>query len=301
MEEQKKKSSWKIWVYMSPIYIALGLMLYRWNAKINSSDVGLSKEEYNAFNASEGEIKKHSDDGYNPGLNDSGYTVRYRSGDGDETAGQTGDARNRQSAVQAGKAEDERQAQERGKSQRTEAAGNTQGHVKSANQSALESNDTRAKEAMGLGNQKGYLSYAVGKVMNNPKAVGALLNNQYIVNGFMSRGTVKAATASPQGLANYLSGSGPANFMNNPVVKAAMNNPAIVSAVASSGMVSAMLNTPAAQALMKDPQALGDLINNNPQLLTLAMQNPQTLSLLMSNPEVSGMIGKFDTSKVRKF
>ena len=64
---------------------------------------------------------------------------------------------------------------------------------------------------------------------------------------------------------------------------------------------SAMLNTPAAMALMNDPQALGDLINNNPQLVALAMQNPQTLTMLMSNPEVSGLVGKFDTSKIKKF
>ena len=30
--------------------------------------------------------------------------------------------------------------------------------------------------------------------MNNPKAVSALLNNKYVVAGFMSRDSVKAAT-----------------------------------------------------------------------------------------------------------
>ncbi|MDD2806781.1 MAG: hypothetical protein PHV33_14610, partial [Elusimicrobiales bacterium] len=118
--EERKRSGWKIWVYMSPIYIVLGVMLYRWNAKINSSDVGLSKEEYNAFNASEGEIKKHNDDGYNPGLNDSGYTVRYRSGDEDESSGRAGGGQDRQPAGRAGRAEDGRQAQEKGRNQGTE-------------------------------------------------------------------------------------------------------------------------------------------------------------------------------------
>ena len=297
--EERKKSGWKIWVYMSPVYIVLGLMLYRWNAKINSSDVGLSKEEYNAFNASEGEIKKAKAANYDPNLNDSGYTLRYRRGDDEEPAAQAEETRSRQAADKSWEAE--RKAREKAQNPGTEEAGNTQGHARSANQSALESNDTKAKEAMGMGKKEGYLSYAVGKVMNSPKAVGALMNNQYIVNGFMSRGTVKAATASPQALANYLGGSGPSNFLNNPVVKAALNNPAIVSAVASSGMVSAMLNSPAAQALMSDPEALGNLINNNPQLMTLAMQNPQTLNMLLTNPDVSGLVGKFDTSKVRKF
>lgn len=294
MEEEKKKSGWKIWVYMSPIYIVLGMMLYKWTVKVNSSDVGLSKEEYSAFNTSEGEIKKHKNADYDPGLSDSGYSVRYRSGKG-EAGSLPGDGPSRQAVEQAEKAA----AEQKAKDQKAAAAG--QGANRLANQSALESSDTRAKEQMGLGNQKGYLSYAVGKAMNNPKAVAALLNNKYVVNGFMSRDTVKNATGSAQGLANYLKSNGPMNFMNNPVVKAALNNPAVVSAVASSGIVSAMLSSPAAMALMNDPKALADLVNSNPQLMELAMQNPQTLSMLMTNPDVSGIVGKFDTSGVKKY
>ena len=294
MEEEKKKSGWKIWLYLTPVYIILAIPLIKWTARINSSDVGLSKEDYSAFNASEGEIKKRQDNGYNPNLTDGGYNVRYRSGNA-EAGKLKGDGPSQEAVAQAKKAAAAREEQDR----KTEEAGQRQ--AKTGNQSALESNDTKAKEQMAAGNQKGYLSYAIGKTMNNPKAVGALLNNKYVVNGFMSRGSVKAATSSPEGLANFLKGSGPSNFMNNPAVKAALNNPAIVSAVASSGIVAAMLNTPAAQALMKNPEAVGDLINNNPQLMALAMQNPQTLNMLMSNPEVSGLVGKFDTSKIKKY
>ncbi len=286
MEEGKKGAGWKIWVYMIPVYIVLGILLYKWTVKINSSDVGLSKEEYNAFNASEGEIKKRQNADYDPNLTDSGYNVRYRSGK-EEESGLPGNAPGTQAAAQAVKAAAEKKAQ----GQKTGTSGQG-GNGKSANQLALESNETRAKEAMGMGNKVGYLSYAVGKVMNNPKAVAALLNNKYVVNGFMSRGTVKAATASPEGLANYLKGGGPANFMNNPMVKAAMNNPAIVGAVASSGIVAAMLNTPAAQALMKDPQALSDLAANNPQLMAALMSNPNMMSALMSNPGTAAMLGQ---------
>ena len=285
MGEERKKSSWKTWVCLSPVYIILAVLLVRWTARINSSDVDLSKEEYTAFNAPEGEIKKYRNADYNPDLNDSGYSVRYRSG-GAESGSLPGDGPDRQAVAQAEKAAAARKAQYK----KTEAAG--QGKGRSANQIALESNDTRAREQMGLGNQKGYLSYAVGKIMNNPKAVGALLNNKHVVNGFMSRGTVKAATASPQGLANYLKSDGPANFINNPVVKAALNNPAIISAVASSGIVGAMLNTPAAMALMNDPKALGDLINSNPELMV-------TLNMLMSNPEAAGLMGKFNISGIK--
>jgi hypothetical protein len=292
MEGENKKSAWKIWVYLTPLYILVGIPLVKWTMKINSGDVAMSKEEYGAFNSAEGEIKK-STTGYNPDLNDLGYTVRYRSGkEGPEP----------DSSPRSGGSRDEGKAGT-GSGQQA-AAGKTgqqsgQSRFASGSQAALDSDQTKAKEQMGFGMQKGYLSYAVGKAMNNPKAVGALLNNSFVVNGFMSRGTVKNATGSAQGLADYLKGSGPSNFLNNPIVQAAMNNPAIVSAVASSGMVSAMLNTPAAQELMKDPQALADLVTNNPQLVQLAMQNPQTMTMLMSNPAVSGIVGKFDTSKIK--
>ena len=281
MDGEQKKSGWKIWVYLTPVYVILAIPLIKWTIKVNSSDVNLSKDEYSAFNAQEGSIKKSTSD-YNPELDDNGYSVRYRSGKGGNEGAEEDAARRRAEAEEQKK---------------TAEAGQVQGRT--ANQAALESDDTKVKEAMGMGQQKGYLSYAIGKVMNSPKAVGALLNNKYVVSGFMSRGTVKAATASPEGLANYLKGDGPMNFLNNPMVKAAMNNPAIVSAVASSAIVSEMLNTPAAMALMNDPQALANLVSNNPQLVALAMQNPQTLSMLMGNPQVSGIVGKFDTSKIK--
>ena len=293
MDGEHKKSGWKIWVYLTPLYILAAIPLVKWTQKVNSSDVNMSKEEYGAFNSAEGEIKKNTT-GYNPDLNDIGYTVRYRSAkDGDEPMNAAGGGEGGGQAGTAGN----------GAKQGAGAAKTDQkqqpSRFASGNQAALESDQTKIKEQMGIGQQKGYLSYAVGKALNNPKVVGALLSNQYVVNGFMSRGTVKAATGSAQGLANYLKSGGPANFINNPVVKAALNNPAIVSAVASSGMVSAMLNTPAANALMNDPQALGDLVNSNPELLQLAMQNPQTLTMLMGNPAVSGIVNKFDTSKIK--
>lgn len=290
--EGENKKSWKIWVYLTPVYILLAIPLVKWTQKINSSDVKLDKDEYSAFNAEEGEIKKApGDPDYDPNLHDGTFSVRYRAG-GDAATEEERRMEERTEAKRRAVAE-EKAAQERARGDQG------QYRQRTGNQAALESADTNAKTQMGLGAQKGYLTYAVGKVANNPKAVGALMNNKYVVNGFMSRGTVKAATASPEALANYLKGSGPANFLNNPVVKAAMNNPAIVSAFASSAMVSAFLETPAAKGLMNNPDALAAMVKDNPQLVNLAMQNPQTMTMLMSNPDVSGIVNKFDTSKIK--
>jgi hypothetical protein len=292
MEGEQKRAAWKIWVYLTPVYVLLAIPLVKWTQRINSSDVKLDKDEYNAFNAQDGEIKKTpGDPDYDPGLNDSGYSVRYRSG------GAAADEERR--VEERTEAKRREVAEEKAADERRQAAAQGEYRARTGGQAALESADTNNKTQMSVGAQKGYLTTAVGKVMNNPKAVGALLNNKYVVGGFMSRGTVKAATASPEALANYLKGPGPMNFLNNPVVKAAMNNPAIVSAVAGSAMVSAFLETPAAKGLMNNPDALAAMVQNNPQLVNLAMQNPQTMTMLMANPDVSGIVNKFDTSKIK--
>ncbi|MDA8132405.1 MAG: hypothetical protein M0011_12960 [Elusimicrobia bacterium] len=297
MEGEQKKAGWKIWLYMTPVYVIIAIPLILWMKKVNSSDMDLSKDEYNAFNAESGNIKKSQTEGYNPGLTDSGYSVRYR-GDGKD-----GEELGVGGSITSSGQKDGRPASSGG-----QAAGNEKKYAQSGGRQdsggqtgnySLPPDEAKVKAQTGMGYQKGYLTTAVSKVMGSPAAVKALLNNKYIVNGFMSRATVKAATGSPEGLANYLKGPGPADFLNNPVVKAALNNPAIVSAVASSGLIGAMMDTPAAKALMNDPDKLADIINSNPQLMQMAMQNPQTLTMLMGNKDVSGVVGRFDTSKVK--
>lgn len=283
MEGENKKSGWKIWVYLTPLYILAAIPLIKWTQKINSGDVALSREEYGAFNSSEGEIKK-STTGYNPDLNDIGYSVRYRSAKG----GGEPDSSPRSAA-----------SRDEGKSGngsgQEAAAGKTgqrpqgQGRFASGNQAALESDQTRLKEQMSFGQQKGLLTSAVGKAMNSPKAVGALFNNSWVVKGFMSRGTVKAATGSPQGLQNYMKNTTAINnFLGNSVVQAAMNNPALVNAFAGSGMANAILNSPGVQSMLQNPESLTSLAMTNPQIFQ-ALSNPNVMNALMNNPQTAGL------------
>lgn len=279
MADEEKKAGWKIWIYLTPVYIIIAIPLLMWMKKINSSDVGLSKEEYNVFNASEGEVKKRQQQkNYDPGLTDIGYTVRYRSGDAPE-GGLGGDGPSK-----------EEEAREAAAARQQQGAGGKQDYnPKSAAQTALESPDTKAKEQMGLGNQKGYLTYAVGKTMNNPKAMAALMNNSWVVKGFMGRSTVKGALGSPEGLNNYLKNTNAVNnFLGNSVVQAAMNNPALVNAFAGSAMASAILASPGVQGLMQNPQALMEMANTNPQVMQL-LANPNVMGALMNNPQTAGL------------
>ena len=293
MGEENSKRTFRLWIYLVPLFILAAWPALKWLHKANSSELNLSKDEYTAFNSENGEIHKTvAPKGAKPDFDYGILGVRYKAKGGaaaDENAEAEEEAA-RQAAAQKQAAAEKRTAA-------AAAAG------KAANSGAASSvmDGMKAKEQQSAGYTKGYLGYAMGKVINSPKAVSAILNNKNVIAGFMSRGTVKDATASPEGLANYLKSGGPAAFINNPLVKAAMANPAVVSAVASSGLVSAMLDTPAAKALMNDPQALGDLAASNPELIGMIMANPNAMTTVLTNPDVSNLTGKFDTSKIKNY
>lgn len=300
MEGERGTPAWKIFLYLTPVYVLAAIPLYKRYQQLHSPDVAGAS----AFSGEESPApRRPAGDGYDPGLTDSGLTINYRAG-GEADGSLPGDRElpsSGKSSYREEPGEPQRQGKQRGPGGGGEPYSGGSRFAKNPAQAALVSDATKAKEQAAVGYKRGLLTETVGELMKHPKAVGALLNNKYVVEGFMARPNVKAATGSADGLASYLRGSGPANFLNNPVVKAALNNPAVVSAVAGSGMVSAMLNTPAARELMKDPDKLAALVDSNPQLVQLAMQNPQTLSLLMSNPDVAAQVAKFDTSKIRKY
>ncbi len=279
MDGQPKRSGWKIWLYMTPLYILIAIPLVKWTMKINSPDVKLSKDEYSAFNSSEGELKREKPAQYDPGLRDLGNTIRYRSsGEEEQAQAVSGGADGKASAAAAAAG--------------TAAKPKPQGgnyRPQSGAQTALESQDTKNKTQMSVGSQKGYLTYAVGQAMSNPKAVSALFNNSWVVKGFMGRDTVKAALGSEQGLKSYLNDPVRVNnFINNPIVKAAMGNQAVVSAFAGSAMASNILNSPAVQQMMQDPQAVNNLLATNPQLAQV-LSNQAVMNALANNPQTAGI------------
>ena len=148
------------------------------------------------------------------------------------------------------------------------------------------------KKQRGLGLAYGALTAAVGKAMGNPRVVAAIFNNKYVIAGFMSRDSVKAATGSSLALANYL--KNPRNtsqFMNQSVVRDALNNRAVFNALATSKMVDAMLDTPGGRALLNDPSAVAGIFAANPALAGL-VSNPNMLNALMNNPKTMGMVGQ---------
>ena len=286
MEENNKKPAWKIWLYLTPVYILIAIPLVKWTIKINSADVDISKDEENAFNSSDGEIKK-STVVYTPDLEDNVYSLHYRSGKGSRAQTSAGQKEPDTAATQ-----NSARAQNSGKTQSYGAKPQERGNPAGNQPSPLDG--LRVQEQRGFGFKEGFLSYAIGKTLNNPKAISAVLNNKYVVNGFMSRNTVKAATSSPEALANYLkNGNAITNFVNNSIVQSALNNPKALDAMVSSGMLSALLDTPAAKTLLNNPQAMADIVTANPQLMGL-MQDPKIMGLLMSNSNASTYINQMN-------
>ena len=166
----------------------------------------------------------------------------------------------------------------------------------SAPAASAAANPAEEKKSFGLGLAYGALTKAAGALLRDPKAMAALFNNDYVVKGFMSRDTVKRATATKASLAAYM--KDPANlskFMAKEPVRKGMNDSGLVNAVFSSKLAGAMLDTPGGKALLNDPAAISDVIRSNPGILEVLM-NPVAMQALVSNPKTAGLAAQIAAS-----
>jgi hypothetical protein len=148
-----------------------------------------------------------------------------------------------------------------------------------------------AKKSRQLGLVKNALSAAAEKLLDSPKALAALFNNDYVVKGFLSRDTVRGATANKAALAAYL--KNPANlsaFMAKPVVQRGLKNQELVGVMASTKLVGALLDSPGGKALLADEKLFGEVIRDNPDL-ALVLANPGIAAAMAKNPKTAGVLG----------
>jgi len=276
MEEENKGKAWLIWVLL-PVCVAGTIMATRW-------------------------VIKNGNSAPQPGL-----TEEYTGGQADETAAAR-QAREAAEAQYAPSAEPPAQTQnqpavhqykpvalpvdpvERTAARPQEKPGKTAAaNIRPAAPEADADSSVDPEKDASFGSTYGAISAAVGKMINNPRAISAMLNNGYVVKGFMSRGTVRAATANKAALISYLKNPQNLNkFMIKPAVQAGLNNQAVFAAVASSKLVGALMDTPGGKALLKDPAALAGILKANPGLADV-LTNPAILSALMQNPQTAGI------------
>ncbi|MBU4491323.1 MAG: hypothetical protein KKD69_02560, partial [Euryarchaeota archaeon] len=158
---ENKKNGWKIFFYLTPLYIIVAYPLYNWHKKINSSDINLSKDDYSAFSSDEGRIKKNSfSKSHIPQLQDMGYSVNYKP---------TGDRGNEKDT--------RTYKRQKPETQKT----NKKTKRKHQSNATKDKESIRDRETQYIGQKNGYLTSAVGTAMKNPKVVKALFNNPLVV------------------------------------------------------------------------------------------------------------------------
>jgi hypothetical protein len=260
--EEEQKSGWAIWVLI-PVCVVLTVLATKWVLKPRSAVTPVATEQYTGGNADEVLMAQNrqaeAERPYSPPEQNAAYNPVAETAKAEQAAPD--------STVAVTPAPERKTGPDE-----AAVAGRT------------------VKEQRKSGLAYGFLTKAVGKLMNNPKAVSALLNNKYVVDGFMSRDSVKAATGSAAALAGYL--KNPMNtsqFMNKPVVQAGLNNQALFDAVAGSKLAGALLDTPGGKALLNDPSALSDILTANPDMVGV-ISNPKVLGALTHNPKTAGAV-----------
>ena len=257
MEEGEQGKGWLKWVIIVPVAMAAGMLLTKWVMQPGKARPAAAPEKQ-----AEAVFPPAAPEAPKPAAGDSsGFDLP-----GDEPAG--GEA----GIIWANKP----------------AAAPREG-ARPASSTAPAADPRNAKKDRGLGFAYGALTKAAEKLLGNPGALAALLNNDYVVKGFMSRDTVKNATANSAALANYLKNPENMNkFMGKEAVQRGINNPQLVNAVATSKLAAALMDTPAGKALLNDPMSIADIIKANPGIIGV-LTTPTVLNALIQNPKTAGL------------
>lgn len=268
-----RKGKFKLsWVFI-PIYLALFIILIRWTFKLSSPDLKLSEEDLKAFSGN-AEIKEEDFKFYEPNLEDLTYTVSYKNINELKI-----DENSKKYSLPSKDDNEEKKKTKEGEIAKKK-------DEKLSNEPDIPKvNEIKQKEMTSIGYKKGFLSQAVGKLINNPKAIKALFDNSYVIKGFLAREGVQKALSDPRYLESFLSNPQViANFLNNENVKAALNNPQVINAIAQSKLMSEIITSPAVTQLLSNQDSINNIIQKTPQASEL-LANPYIIQALSQNPQ----------------
>jgi len=273
MENTKKKS--KFWFYLIPLYILIAIPLIRWTLKLSSPDIELSPDTLKTFSTDK-KIKNDDFKFYEPNLEDVSYAVRYKNLEESNTS--------ISKIYKLAESDDENNNKKSSKN----ASENKSIYTQQTNEAEVPKvKDIKEKEMASIGYKKGFLTDVVGKLINNPKSIKSLFDNEYVVKGFLSRDIVKKNLSDPNALKSYLVNTNAvSNFLNNAVVKQVLNNPQILNTIAQTKLVQEIMTSPAVNALLNDPNARNEILTKNPEIQNL-LSNPNVINALSTNPNAS--------------
>lgn len=142
-----------------------------------------------------------------------------------------------------------------------------------------------------LGATKGLLSKLLPKILQHPKVLRYLLNNETLVNGLFSRPRSQQNCSDTQSLKNYMTGGAdPAGLQKNiSIVTSVLQQPEAVAAISGTRFMDQVMQCPSVQGLMHDPGALTQMLVANPSLVGL-VSNPAAVTALSSNPQAMSAI-----------
>lgn len=257
------KLSW----FLVPIYFLLFIILIKWTIKLYSPDLNLSEDELKAFKAS-GKVKTDDFKLYEPNLADFSYTVMYGNAEENKEKEKKYIKTEKDKNIQTQTAQEEKKPPD----------------VLASVKPSKQIEDIKAKEMMSIGYKKGFLSKVIGSIIDNPKALKAVFDNEYVVKGFLSRDIVKRSLSDPKFLESVLLDQKRlSNFLNNENVKAILNNQQALNAIAQSKMINEIMNSPAVSHLINNPQMITSILQNNPEIGNL-ISNPNIIQTLSKDP-----------------
>lgn len=273
MENGQKKS--KGWLYLIPLYIIAAIVIIVIIMKSYSTDIKLTDDTLSAFNTNADIKKEESYKFYEPNLADLTYSVNYKN---------IGQEKDRVVSTRTYILADNNSTTTTATSDLTKQKKGT-----TKNEADI-TKDIKQKEMAAVGYKKGFLTDAVAKLANNPKAISALFNNEFVVNGFLSRDSVKRNLSDSKALESYLSNPQViGNFLNNSFVQQALNNPQLLNSIAQSKMIQEIISSKAVTDIMSDPDKMNKILTNNPGL-TEVMANPNVISALSKNQQGSKIL-----------
>lgn len=163
--------------------------------------------------------------------------------------------------------------------------------------SAAGPRDPRKDELTGA--TDGALSEAAGRLLTDPRALSALLNNKYVVRGFLSREEVKRAGADKAAAVAFLSDrSNLETFLALDPVRRGRGSRQLVSIFATSKLLMAALDTPGCRAVLADQRAIRAIARANPGLADV-LSDQLVLNAMMSHPRLDGVASQIQLGASR--
>lgn len=188
----------------------------------------------------------------------------------------------------------------REKPKRPREAGKRQAELAEKDKGMLDSLGglSKPEKQQGFGLSQRLWTAIMPKLAAHPRLIGYLLNNKYVVAGYMARAKSKEVTSSPAAMAAYLTdptrkdGIAPHAKLFHDMVRA---NPAIAGVVAGSELATQIINSPGMKGFLNSPgAAMG--IAKNPEVLAV-LTDPVVLNGLASNPTSATLLGSLPGSR----